>query len=209
MEKGGWFLEFTYWTEFGGFNNKRGWREIILNATTEDEARAESRKIVDSDKTLPRQYLVTYRILQESSELEALFAAVFLAQDEGRLEWRSIGAKEIGAKNSSQVRFGLVSEVPLKNGHIEDTTVKVIFFLRKDGHFFLVLDEALSFEKPLPFLGFCDSRVRRLFGQVNEKMSRKQRSLLFVQMLEVVKEREKIPNPDMDIPPESGISGYE
>jgi hypothetical protein len=91
---------------------------------------------------------------------EAAFAAVFKAQDEGKLQW----------KRDGDDLSDLVTEALVKNGHGEGIIVPVVLFTTisgddgsKDGYLML------GSKHNSPCRNTADSRVKRLYTQVTKK----------------------------------------
>ena len=90
---------------------------------------------------------------------EAAFAAVFQAQDEGKLRWRRAGDD----------LTDLVTEAVVKDGRGEEVTVPVILFISvtedgfRDGYLML------GSKRNAPCRNTADPRVQRLYAQVTGK----------------------------------------
>lgn len=91
---------------------------------------------------------------------KAAFAAVFKAQDEGRLQWKRAG----------EDFADLVTEAVVRNGRGEEITVPVIFFTTvtddtgfRDGYL------VLGSRRNAPCRNTADLRVQNLYTQVTGK----------------------------------------
>jgi len=180
MERGKWFIAFDVPDEIDGCSYERH-EEIPLSATTEREAIREARKIADSGmgvdtsvsvrrefygkekETVPPQYAVIYKIPQENSDLEATFAAVFRAQDEGRLQWKIIEDETMSQWVGKKVPDRLVSEVAFKNSRGEEMTIKATLFTSKVD---ATIEERWLYLGDGENLEPSDPRVRRLLSQL-------------------------------------------
>jgi hypothetical protein len=90
---------------------------------------------------------------------EAAFAAVFQAQDEGKLKWERAGDN----------LTDLVTEVTVKDNRGEDVTMPVIFFTKATDDGFVDGYLMLGSKHNAPCRNTADPRVKRLYTQVTEK----------------------------------------
>ena len=90
---------------------------------------------------------------------KAAFAAVFQAQDEGKLQWRHAGDD----------LSDLVTEVVVKGGRGEEIAVPVIFFISVTDEGFVDGYLMLGSKCSAPCRNTLDPRVKRLYTQVTGK----------------------------------------